>query len=446
MKKAIINQMFLGFLLISGLVTYVATISDEQLEKRKVYNLKDITDESMRALSNTYLQGMSGELIKGEKTTTMRAVCNAEDVTKQLLQASSLGQELLDTGSIEFVWRDLGTYDPIKEKYDATKMDTYPDSITININEQKSENFWYKFLDKDNFVIPETENAVDLNQFNYKVDVSFRGVIEAGYYNMVGTYEVGEQGCPTNAQLILADKTAWEDRIGETLATIEMPQTRMFFIADGYRRFGDYNNGTNNQISLDSPIEFDCSGDYPTALITTTDPNNPERSDDPHDGNLTSRANVYFDDTSLNFDKKTVDGEEVEADHINEIAEKDWGAFVAYMEEDGDWNQEAKDYANNLTISEKNQLANLSGNYAGWLKYAKLKGIDFSFDPNGEYVFISEDLAATTDPSDNEARHDYWRSDNDFSDMSFSMKKIFIPKPISSDNISDGNIIEPVCD
>lgn len=439
MKKAIINQMFLGFLLISGLVTFVATINDEQLAKRKVYNLKDITDESMRALSNSYLIGMNSETINGEETTVARAICQAEDITKQLLEASSLGKELIDSDQIKFTWKDAGTYDPVNETYNGAA-DGLPDSITVEIEEQKSETFWYKFLEKDNFKIPETASAIDLNRFNYNVDISFRGVIEAGYYNMVGTYEEDSDGCPTNAELILADKKAWENRIGETLATIEMPQTKMFFISDGYRRFGDFNNGNNDQISLDTAIEFDCSGDYPTAILTTTD-GDIERSDDSHN-NLTSRANVYFDDTSLNFDKKTENGVEIEADHINEIAEKDWGAFVAYMEEEGDWNDEAKAYADNLTSTQKSTLAGLSGDYDGWLAYAAAEGIDFSFDPHGEYVFVSEDLAATTDPSDANLKHDYWASDHDFSDMSFSMKKLFIPEPVDLDDInSDADII-----
>lgn len=434
MKKAIINQMFLGFLLLSGLVTYVATLNDEQLAKKKVYNLQDITTESMKALGNSYFRGMSGNIINGQPTTAVLAMCQAEDLADGLLQATSLGQELLDSGSVSYVWRD-------------STNNQLPDSVTVTIEEQTADTFWYKLLGKDTFTIPRFGSAVNLATFNFNVDVNFRGVIQAGYYNMVGTYEEDEQGCPTNAELILANKDAWHHRIGDKLATIEMPQTKMFFIADGYRRFGNYNNGSNTTISLDTPISFDCSEEYPTAVLTDSN-GQVQRSDegDVTDEDLTSRANVYFQDTSLNFDKKVIDGEEQKTEHMNEIAEKDWGAFVAYMEEEGKWNDEADEYADNLSESEKTALAGLSGDYNGWLAYAQLKGIDFTYDPNGEYVFVSEDLAATTDTSDSDLKHDEWGSDNDFSDMSFSMRKIFIPEPVDLSLISDDQEILLNCD
>lgn len=460
MKKAVINQMFLGFLLLSGLVTYVATLSDEKLAKRKVYDLQNMTIQSMKTLGGTYFKAMSGDITTGDVDTTVpSAMCQAEIITNQLLQSTTLGQELLDSGSIEYIWKDAGTYDPNTETYDNDP-DGRPDTITVTVAEQTSETYWYKFLDKDSFSIPEFGNAVDLNKFNYNVDVSFRGVIEAGYYNMVGTYELDEFGCPTNAELILADKRAWEDKIGERLTTIEMPKTRMFFIADGYRRFGDYSTsygvngvGRNTEISLDTPVTFDCSEEYPTAILETSNLEI-ERSDESYDlvtydtsANLTSRANVYFQDTEFNFDPTTDEnGDLQETEHMNEIAEKDWGAFVAFMEESNDWNDEANEYADGLTTTEKFALASLSGDYAGWLTYAEAKGIDFSYDPNGEYVFVSEDLASTTDTSDTDLRHDKWASDFDFSDMSFSMEKIFVPEPVDLSLINDDSVMDVDCD
>lgn len=79
--------------------------------------------------------------------------------------------------------------------------------------------------------MPGFTRAVDLNRFTFNVDVSFRGVINAGYYNMVGTYTLDENGCPQNAQLVLDNKKNWESKIGETIVNIEMPpQTKMFFL------------------------------------------------------------------------------------------------------------------------------------------------------------------------------------------------------------------------
>ncbi len=130
----------------------------------------------------------------------------------------------------------------------------------------------------------------------------------------------------------------------------------------------------------------------------------------------------------MNFDN--------EEGHIDEIAEKDWGgAFVALMENSSKWNQEAYDYYNSLPLNQRTDnkgvdLKNGSRNIDDWNEYIAQKGLTPDYDPSNEYVFISEDLASTTNrnndgegiTSDN---HDNWNSDRDFSDMSFSMKKNF---------------------
>ncbi len=124
--------------------------------------------------------------------------------------------------------------------------------------------------------------------------------------------------------LFLDNKKDWESKIGETIANIEMPQTRMFFIADGYRRFGQFNSSTNQNSTIsteNTTITFDNGGatncetsSNSPQVVLTRDDNIVERSDDGHSGDLTSRANVYFQDKYLNFD----DNEE----HMREIAEK----------------------------------------------------------------------------------------------------------------------------
>lgn len=444
MKKAIINQMFLGFLALTAIITFVATLNDEQVVKNKVYNLQDTTSEALRALSGEYNRIIT-QSINNSEQDAMTAMCQAQSRANELLNASTLGKELVENDMIEYVWKDAGVYDTATDSYDGS-IDGFPDSITATITGYTQSTFWYKFFDKDNFSIPSFSRAINLNVNNFEVDVTFRGVIQAGYFNMVGTYQVGDDGCPKDAKLILANKKDWEDKIGEKLDHIEVPKTKIFFIADGYRRFGNFSNNQNSTISLDTPVTFDCSdpsSTAPTAILTTAD-GQVQRSDDSH-ANLTSRANVYFQDETLNFDDQY--------NHMNQVAEKDYGAFIALMETTSNWNSAAWDYYNNLADSDKTDtygrdLRNSSNRYSDWLTYAEDKGINFNYDPNNEYVFLSEDLASTTRRRSDrlDLLHDNWESDEDFSDMSFSMKRLFKPKPVDLSLIDHDSIINVTCD
>lgn len=460
MKKAFLDQMFLAWIAISAIVIFVATLSDETSAKNKYYDLSDLADDTMNALAREYFKNMQGDLNSGNTITVTTAICSSEDKVNNLLQASSLGNELFSNNKIQFTWRDAGTYNSTTGIYDGVP-DGRPDNITVTIGSYTKSNFWYRLLGKDSFELPGFTKSTDLNRFSYNVNVNFRGVIEAGYYNMVGTYTLDNNGCPQNPQLILANKDDWASRIGEVMANIQMPDTKMFFIADGYRRFGNYNSWTkrNSTISLNTTLNFDNNGSsdctngtsFPTVVLTTDD-GQVQRSDDGDvtGKNLTSRANVYFQDNYLNFDNQ--------AEHTREIAEKDWGAFNVVTESESDWNQEARDYYNSLSGPERfyngQDMKNTSTNIDTWDSYVQDRGLTPEFDPNNSYVFASEDLASTTDtnddgnwwfPGDFSNNHDEWNSDRDFSDMSFSMLKLFIPEPIDTSLIESNSIINVNC-
>ncbi len=449
MKKAFLDQMLMGFLLIFGIVMFVATVNDEREAKNKYYDLEDVALESIKALGAEYFKNMQGNL--DGPSDTMTAICLAEDTTDDLVQASTLGKDLFDNNKIRYVWRDAGTYDSNTDTYDGVP-DGRPDTITAVVDDYTKTNFWYKFLGKESFLLDGFSRAVDLNRFTFNVDVDFRGVINAGYYNMVGTYELDSNGCPQNAQLILDNKKDWESKVGETIANIEMPHTRMFFIADGYRRFGQFNSSTkqnstistaNTSISFDNGGSTDCKTS-PTSpqVVLTRDDNVVERSDDGH-SSLTSRANVYFQDQYLNFDNQE--------EHMREIAEKDWGAFVALTEKKAQWNTEAWAYYNAQSGSQRKyngtNLKNFAGNIDNWDDFVSNRSLSPEYDPDNGYVYISEDLASTTNAGNGTTTddHDNWNSDRDFTDMSFSMLKIFVPEPIDPSLISADSVINVVC-
>lgn len=446
MKKAFLDQMFLGWLALAAVVVFVATVADERSAKNKAYDLDDVAQESINALGQEYYKNMQGNITTGQVSNVMTAICLAQTTTTNLINTSTLGNKLNSSNKISYTWRDAGTYDIVSDSYDGVP-DGRPDSITATIGSYTKTNFWYKLLGKDSFEIPGFSRAADLNRFTYNVNVSFRGVIQAGYYNMVGTYTLDENGCPQNPQLVLANKDEWASKIGENLVNIEMPQTRMFFISDGYKRFdmidgkNDADVLANTTISFDNNGSTDCttSSDFPDVVLSRAGYTQ-ERSDDA-DSDLTSKANVYFQDDYLNFDN--------EAEHMREIAEKDWGAFVALMEQYGSWNDEAKNYYNSLSSADKifegTDLKSLSGNIDKWDDFVNDRGLTPDFDENSEYVFVSEDLAATTDKYTSALRHDKYNSDFDFSDMSFSMLKIFVPDPIDPSLIESDSTITLTC-
>jgi hypothetical protein len=424
MKKAFIDQMFLGFLLFTGIIVFIATVNDEKMARDKIYDIETLKTNTIKALAITYKR----EIQKGTVSEN-DAMCIAQNMATSILNAYSLGSELVGDGAVSYVWRD-------------SDGDGRPNSVTVNIGSYTQKNFWYKLLGKDTFTLPASDQSADLDVANYEVDITFRDVINAGYYNMLGTYELDANGCPTNPELVLVDKNA--HKIGDLLTRIESPKRRVFFIADGYQRFGQFSNGSNSTISLENTgIDFvyadpttDCrdSGVYPAVQITTDD-GQIERSDDPEDSTTSdwarqSRANVYFQDDQFNFDDETT--------HMNEIGEDKYKIFVMYVKKEDDWTQEAEDYYDSIKDSLSNNERDFlkdSHTYDELVQYADDEGIDLFSDPNDNYVYVSEDLS-------NYNGYDPWNTDRDFTDMSFNMKKILIPEPIdTADIINDDEIV-----
>lgn len=437
MKKAFIEQLFLGFLLLMGVVTFIATVNDERQHRNKLFDLQDLANESIKIMSIAYRRAISAGI-----ASENLAMCAAQTAATSILSTDNLGAEVMSNSGFTYIWRDNGTYDGDGNFVNST-LDGRPDNVSTSISAYQQDNFWYKFLDQDNFTIPGFTKAADLTDFNFDTTVYFRDVINAGYYNMVGTYTLDGNGCATDPQLILDNKNDFTQ--GDILTEMSWPTRKVFFISDGYRRFGNFNTSTNqnSSISLSTQVEFehDCvtnPGSTPVVKITT-DTGQVERNTDSAPAsvnnlysyhNYPQRAFSYFEESNLNHDSNY--------QHMDQIAESDYGKFIAYMEPTSNYNTEAWTYYNSLTTSQKTAVGQ-SHIYEDWITYAQNNNIDYSTDADDNYVFVSEDLSTTSGD-------DPWGgSDKDFTDMSLNMQKIFIPAAIDVSLISSDSIITVTC-
>lgn len=126
MKKAIIDQLFLGFLLLMGMVTFVATVNDETSTRNYIYDLKALAKESADAMASYYVENID--------------MCTAQDINTNILNQSKHGKDSLDNGLVSYQWWD-------------TNNDGEPDQVTTTIAQHPHDTFWYRFFDKDSFTV-----------------------------------------------------------------------------------------------------------------------------------------------------------------------------------------------------------------------------------------------------------------------------------------------------
>ena len=135
MKKAFIDQIFLGLFLFVALIVLGATVSDEMDARNTYYNLKKITDNAVLSMAKYYMD-------VNPNTTEAEAIANA------MLDESSLGLKVKD--KIAYTW-DLAST---------------PNSVTATIANYIHPTFWYRFLDKTSFTLKAESkaNIVDLTE------------------------------------------------------------------------------------------------------------------------------------------------------------------------------------------------------------------------------------------------------------------------------------------
>ena len=360
MKKAIIDQLLIGLLVLGGIFVFIATVTDEMAARNKVYDLKKLAQNSVRAMAQHYIQ--------------FENICEAQSIANNILGQTALGSELITNNLISFVWRDSDS-------------DGWPNSITATISGYKEDTFWYRFIQLDEFNIGDISASADVSVANATFDVTmYYGGSNAGYFNMIGTYEVDADGCVQNPELVLVDKTA--HNIGDELGSIKMPQSRMFIIADGFREFGNKTASLDSTIIIEgcNPPTAEYPNEYPNVTI---------------DG-LTNQAPIYFQDTTYNSDNGY--------DHMQIIPLTVHDTYLDYIE---------------------GRIDNRSHTYDEWVTYAQANNINYITDPNHEYKFAMEDL-----PNG---------GDKDFNDILLDTTMVAIPKEIDPATILNDGIITATC-
>jgi len=366
-KKAFIDQIMMVFFLFATLIVFAATITDEFVARNKALKLQEIAKNSTRALAKSYMYNED--------------MSESQNINNEILGETKLGNELLSKGLIDYVWRD-------------TTGDGEPNVVTTTISGYVQDNFWFKLLDLDSFSLPEVNwtEYVTKDQSDIISIVMRYGGSNAGYHNMIGTYELDDNDCITNSKLVLVNKEDHE--IGDELGSYTNLDTRFFIIPDGYDRFG------SRTATLDSSISISgCSPNIPETTI---------------DGN-TDNGVVYFQDTEFNTDNGY--------DHMREVGKEYFDDYEAFISQDIDY---CTRYRRNGSCR---RWSSRDATWEDWVDHASQNNIDFANDPNDEYIITMEDLPDG--------------GDKDFNDINLDTTKVRIPRNIDTKDIEDGVDVSP---
>lgn len=366
MKKAFVDQILLGLFLFVALIVLGATVSDEYVARNKTDNLQIIAKNTTRALAKHYMYHENIE--------------EAQTIANNMLLQTKLGSEILNKGFITYTWRDLTG-------------NGFPDAVTTEISGYVQDNFWFRFLDLDTFNLPTvsasayvTKDESDIISITLKY-----GGSNAGYHNMIGTYELDENNCITNAKLLLVNKEEYE--IGDILGNYTNLNTRFFIIPDGFDVYGA------RTATLDSALQITgCGNNVPTVTI---------------DGN-TDSGDVYFQDTYFNPDNGY--------DHMREIGKTYFDDYENFLNTDISYCSRYRSDGSCRTWSSREPT------WEDWVDYATINNIDFENDPNDEYIITMEDLPDG--------------GDKDFNDINLDTTKIRIPRTVSTQEIENAAIVQ----
>lgn len=391
MKKAFIDQLFLGFLLLMGIATFVATVSDEASSRNKFYDLKLLAVKTSQTLARSYESNMN--------------MCYGKTIAEDILNESSLGKEILELKKNSGLTFDYDFYDMSPTNADGTVGDGQPDTVITTISGYKQSTFWYRFFNKDAFEL-NTVTATENVDTPKDVTIRYGARPSASYQNIMGTYELDNNNCVTNMKSYMANSKDWDkweqlsdpsdpnsDRI-PIADGIESPPTYVFSIANGNNQF--------NQPADNAPIvleENHCfnDGSYPKITMNGV-------TKQATVGNVDS-GNIFFEHDELNADG---------FNHFHIIPTTILPDYINY----------------------KNNIYNASGNekdkYEAFLSYCNSVNTDATssndigagfedsctIDPNDEYQYALEDLDAAG-------------SDFDFTDMLLDSTRLV------KDNTSD---------
>ena len=362
MKKALIDQIMLIFFIFAALIFFGATVSDEFAARHKVYTLDDLAKNLTRAIAKHYMY--------------FEDIQEAQTIANNILLETTTGQEVFNNNLVTYTWKDLTG-------------NGNPDTITTTIEGYAQDNFWYRFLDNDNFALPKVEYSAYVTKDESDITSIYvtYGGSNAGYYNMIGTYELDSDNCITNVKLILANKEDYE--IGDELTSFTNIDTRFFIIANGYNLYGG-NVSENDTVEVTGCIEDEND---PTITIDGT----------------TDAAPIYFQDTELNSDNGY--------DHMHEVAK-------TYFDDYEEFINTPVEYCSRYRHGNCTRYSQRDATWEDWESHAQENNIDYENDPYDEYIITMEDL-----PNG---------GDKDFNDINLDTTKIRTPRVPTSEDLDNG--------
>lgn len=379
MKKAVVDQLVLGFLLGMALVAFAATAIDETNTRNYIYDLKDTAKISAKTMARYYEENFD--------------LCNAQRIASDIVLQSEIGEKLSNDGLISYQWLDTWP----DTNGDGIGEDGEPDTIRVTIAEHAHNTFWYRFFGFDDFNVGpfSWEEPIDTPK---DVTITYGGE-DAGYTNMVGTYELDANGCVTNPKLILAnsdDDSLIGDQLGDPIMS---PPTYIFIVSDGYDLFA---NGSDRPRTSDPVYINHCEGD-PNPTVTI---NGVTRND----------THFYFEQTDLNGDGY---------EHIQIIPKTIWDDYNAYL--DGG---SGRDYNTFIALCDAVNNDNDPNNNIPSTNM--ILGVnDCTNDINNEYQYAMEDLNGG--------------GDQDFNDIFLDTTRIVHPNDCNCYTIDEQGILELNC-
>ena len=229
MKKAIIETMMLGFLLLASTIVIMGTVGDDLVVHNKINNLQNLTDNAALAAAKHYVE--NGLVSKTD----------AETMAKNLLDKTALGKEV-STG-IAFTWTPS----------------TDPEYVTARISNYSHNTFWYKFLQKDSFNL----NIQSVAKIVPPLDS------ESETLAPFGINECGRTDLTLNNNLSFDFKTA--TTYADNILTTFYPMDPACDFATGNANFADFKNDFNQG---EIPTrEYDVDEAETECLVQTNFPN-----------------------------------------------------------------------------------------------------------------------------------------------------------------------------
>lgn len=130
MKKAFIDTILLGFVLLASIIALIGTVADEMIIHNKINDIKNLTTNTALAAAKYY--------------NIAEDTDEAETVAKNILSQSKVGSEIVN--DVTFSWQTA----------------VEPNHVDVALNNYSQDTFWYRFLEKEAFSIPKIESRAEI--------------------------------------------------------------------------------------------------------------------------------------------------------------------------------------------------------------------------------------------------------------------------------------------